>query len=209
VKRALSATLLSRSIRIFIYRKLPTETVDAFSLADLAAVTEGLRGRLENFRANFIPPAEAPAMPNLLRDRERELWLPLFAIADQAPGWGTRCWNASIKLTEASRHEEPDDAVLLLADIREAFGTRDKLFSEELLSAIRNLEDPHYDGPATRTPKALANELAPHRIFPRQIRIGKVTQKGYLRGDFKNAFARYPLPTEQTEPPETPETEKD
>jgi putative DNA primase/helicase len=181
----------------------PAEAVNEFSIAALTAVTEGLRDRLANFRADFIVPVEAPTMPELLNDRERELWLPLFTIAAQATGWAMRCWNAAIQLTVASRQEEPDDSVLLLADIRGAFGGKNKLFSEELLKAIRNLEDPQYSGQATHSAKALANALAPHRIFPKQLRIGRETKKGYLRAWFIDAFAHY-LP--QSETNETTET---
>ena len=44
-------------------RKLPSETVAEFSIAELATVTEGLRDRLENFRADFIVPKDRPEMP--------------------------------------------------------------------------------------------------------------------------------------------------
>jgi hypothetical protein len=203
IGRALSSMLIDRSVQIHMHRKLPTEIVAEFSIAELAEKTDGLQDRLGNFRADFVVPDETPTMPDVLNDRERELWLPLFTIAAQATGWDTRCWNAAVKLTEANRREEPDDLVLLLADIRAAFGGKDLIFSEELLNAIRNLQDPQYAGPATRTAKALAVALAPLRIFPRQLRIGEVTRKGYLRVDFADAFERYPLPTET---PETPET---
>jgi hypothetical protein len=194
IGRALTPTLIDRSIQIHMRRKLPTEIVAEFSIAELAAVTEGLRDRLENFRADFIVPADRPPMPPALNDRERELWLPLFTIAAQATGWDTRCWNAAVQLTAASRQEEPDDSVLLLEDIRTAFGGKNKLFSEELLKGIRNLEDPQYTGPATQSPKALAIALAPHRIFPKQVRIGSTTKKGYLRAWFADAFNRYLQP---------------
>jgi hypothetical protein len=193
IGRALTPTLIDRSIQIHMRRRMPSETVAEFSIAELAAVTVGLSDRLANFRADFIVPAGRRAqMPDILNDRERELWLPLFTIAAQATGWGTRCWNAAIQLTAASRQEEPDDSVLLLADIRAAFGGKNKLFSEELLKLIRNLEDPQYSGAATASPKALANALGPYRIFPKQLRIGRESKKGYLRDWFADAFMRYP-----------------
>jgi hypothetical protein len=96
----------------------------------------------------------------------RELWLPLFTIATQAAGWDTRCWNAAVQLTTACRQEESDDSVLLLADIRTAFGGRNKLFGEELLKLVRNLEDLQYAGRATQSAKALANALAPPPHLP-------------------------------------------
>jgi hypothetical protein len=200
IGRALTPTLIDRSIQIHMRRKVPTEVVAEFSIAELAAVTEGLGDRLANFRADFIAPEDTPPMPvGTLNDRERELWLPLFTIAAQASGWDTRCWNAAIRLTAASRQEESDDSVLLLADIRAAFGGKNKLFSEELLKLIRNLEDPQYSGPATQSAKGLANALAPHRIFPKQLRIGRETRKGYLREWFADAFVRYLPQSETTE----------
>jgi hypothetical protein len=194
IGRALTPTLIDRSIQIHMRRRLPTEPVAEFSIAELTVETEGLRDRLENLRADFIVPADKPPMPPALNDRERELWLPLFTIAARATGWDTRCWSAAVQLTAASRQEEPDDSVLLLEDIRAAFGGKNKLFSEELLKLIRNLEDPQYVGPATQSAKALSVALAPHRIFPGQLRIGRETKKGYLRTAFADAFNRYLKP---------------
>jgi hypothetical protein len=192
IGRALSATLSDRSIEIHMRRKTRDEKVDDFSIRELTRATEGLEDRLNNFRADFILSDANPAMPESLNSRERELWLPLFHIAAQAgDDWATRAQKACEVLTTETHREEVDDSVLLLADIRAAFGGQNRMFSEDLLKRLRNLEERQYDGPATESLKGLANTLAPFRIRPRQTRIGTDSKKGYHRVDFGDAFRRY------------------
>jgi hypothetical protein len=152
IGRALSRTLSDRSIEIHMRRKRRDEAVEEFSIRELMRATDGYEDRLANFRADFIAPDVNPEMPEVLNHRERELWLPLFSIAAQAgDGWATRAWNAAVALTTESRSEEVDDSLLLLADVRTAFAGLNKLFSEELLNRIRNLEDAQYDGAAIQS----------------------------------------------------------
>jgi hypothetical protein len=90
IGRALSRTLSDRSIEIHMRRKRRDEDVEEFSIRALTQITEGYGDRLENFRADFIAPDAIPEMPEILNHRERELWLPLFSIAEQAgEGWAS------------------------------------------------------------------------------------------------------------------------
>ena len=77
--------------------------------------------------------------------------------------------------------------MLLLADIRTAFGGRNKLFSEELLKLVRNLEGLHHAGRATQSVKALANALAPYRNSPG--RYGTPQAGTDWPGDHEGVFA--------------------
>jgi len=192
IGRALTPTLSDRSIEIHMRRKLPSEVVEPFNTVALAEAAGDVPDRLSNFRADFILGTDEPEYPPVLNDRERELWRPLFHIAALAgDGWTTRAWNACLALTRSTRNEEVDPTVELLADIRKAFGQRERLFSEELLNRIRNLEEPAYTGPATNSKTALADALAPFQVFPRTVRIGTQTKRGYQRRQFDDSFARY------------------
>ena len=149
IGRPLSSTMIDRSIQVFMARKRPQDVVERMSTRKLNALAEELEliDRLTNYRAEFVIPEVDPEMPDELNDREFELWLPLFVIAEQAgEEWARRCWSACLKLTEINRQEEVDETVLLLRDIQTAFGGKTKLFSEDLLSLLQGLDDPQYDG---------------------------------------------------------------
>lgn len=192
IGRPLSSTMLDRSIQVHIVRKRPQDQVERLRTPTLMQLAEDLEDRLTNYRAEFLMPEHDPQLPDALNDREYELWLPLFVIAEQAGAeWAKRCHAACLALTEINRNEETDETVLLLADIRTAFGGKNKLFSEDLLTHLRNLDESQYSGPATQSKKALAGALQPFGITPTQIRIGSRTKRGYTRQQFDDAFERF------------------
>jgi hypothetical protein len=191
IGRVLSSTLMDRVIQIHMVRKTKADTVEELDLESLARATEGLPDRLANFRADFLRASDGPEMPETLTSRERELWRPLFHIASQADGWSSRVWDACVQLSGEAHNEEVDPSVLMLADIRTAFAANKRLFSTELVKRMVNLDDPQYEGPATQSQKHLANALAPYRIRPHQIRMGRETKKGYDLTDFAEAFRIY------------------
>lgn len=78
--------------------------------------------------------------------------------------------------------------MLLLADIRTAFGGRNKLFSEELLKLVRNLEDLQYVERATQSAKALENALAPHPHLPGAATDWPGDQEGVFAGRLRGCL---------------------
>ena len=63
IGRALTPTLIDRSIEIHMRRKMPTEIVAEFSIAELGAVTEGLRDRLEQLPRGLHRAGRHAAIP--------------------------------------------------------------------------------------------------------------------------------------------------
>src|SRR5262249_40029960 len=81
-----------------------------------------------------------PAMPEGLNDRAEDCWRPLIAIAEQIGGdWP----ELSRRAAEALSGEISDRSrgVMLLQDIRTIFAEKSSLPSEELVSALIEMED--------------------------------------------------------------------
>jgi hypothetical protein len=149
--------------------------------------------------------AQRPEVPKGIRNRQRETWRPLLAIADLAGGgWpgGTR--DAAQRLCEVK--DEATLGALVLAHIRDAFGDADRITTHDLLAALcerddgpwagwwsRDVEDGRIRGPASRLARLLREFRREDgtRIGSRKIRTGETTGQGFLREDFEDAFTRY------------------
>lgn len=95
----------------------------------------------------------------------------------------------------------------MLHDIRAAFEALPKrdevIFTRELIDHL--VADPERPwasyGRAQKpiTGRQIARLLGEYRIISISVRIGAATGKGYRRGDFEEAWRRYPKPKEKTE----------
>lgn len=138
-----------------------------------------------------------PDSPPALRNRQREVARPLFAIADAIGGnWPERVRSAVVRLF-VSRDAAPADEIKieLLGDIREAFATRKNIPSAELVQALTNLDDRPWatwgkSGKAMN-PNQLARQLKDFKIYPQTIREDERTFKGYKREWFTPIWNRY------------------
>jgi hypothetical protein len=84
----------------------------------------------------------------------------------------------------------------------------DQLSSKALAERLCNIEGHPWAEWAKGkplSPNSLARQLNKFRIHPQTHRFGKTTDKGYRRGDFEDAWARYcpcsPIPIETTSQP--------
>jgi hypothetical protein len=87
--------------------------------------------------------AARPDSPQALRNRQREVSRPLFAIADAIGGkWPEMVRAAVVRLFATVNAAPADDVkVELLASIREVFGDRDRIASIDLEQALRAMEE--------------------------------------------------------------------
>jgi hypothetical protein len=145
-----------------------------------------------------------PEMPPQLRDRVADNWRPLLSIAD-ALAHGEDARAAAIAL--CAKRPDEDAGVLLLNDIRTVFDTPvvDRITRDRLIEMLVALEDGFWaewrgkddDRPPHRlTGPELAQLLRPFHIrsktvWPEQRRQGDKSARGYLRGQFEGAWARY------------------
>jgi hypothetical protein len=137
-----------------------------------------------------------PELPPWLTNRAAEVSRALLAIADEIGGdWPARARAASRALgTGGDQHDDAPDLVMLLGDIREAFGEHQTIFTETLLRKLNAIEE-HPWGARRRgeglDPRGLSRMLRPFGIKSRTIGSGKDSAKGYRFDDFIDAFDRH------------------
>ena len=208
--RKLPDTVLDRSITIELRRKTPGENVARFRKRDQALQAElrELHYRLASWGAQNVEAlaGSQPDLPDELTDRAQDIWEPLLAIADQVGGiWPERARLAARTLSGRDVAEDESTGVRLLADVRTAFGKKDRIASEVLVERLAAMEESPWGPKFGRNfdPRALARLLKPFGIRPKTIRqqsliVGKKvnteTVKGYCRSDFEDSWLRYLAP---------------
>jgi putative DNA primase/helicase len=208
----LFATWASRAIHIELKRKAAFEKVKPLRLDRLGHL-EPLKRQTARFVLDnqIALRAADPELPAELDGRPADNWRPLIAIADVAGG----DWPARVRqiAQRSAKRDEATAGIMLLEDIRNIFGERekskrednDKISSADLVKALGELEErpwPEWRADKPITQRQLAKLLEPFRIAPGTIRLadGK-TPKGYKLSSFEDAFARY-LPARSATPPQ-------
>jgi hypothetical protein len=208
----LPGTVSDRSIPIEMRRKTRAEECDRFRRREVEPVANGLRDRLSVWGAEAVEAltgaltrveglADDDAPLAALDDRAFEqAWEPLLAIADLAgSAWRARAIEAALVLSGEREPDEQSTGVRLLADIRSIFEEigDDRTSSKHLATRLAEDADSPwadwYGKPITQN--AIAKLLAPFGIHPRSVRLRDDTiPKGYLRGQFDDAWERYASP---------------
>ncbi|MFF4198262.1 DUF3631 domain-containing protein [Nonomuraea sp. NPDC001831] len=192
---AMPDTIEDRAVVVRMRRRAPGETAapyrhrrDRTPLRDLAAdLNQWLRADLDT-----LEQAE-PAMP--VEDRAADTWEPLVIVGDHAAGtWPERARAAALALTaEADDNDQASARVRLLAACRAAFGANTALPTAVLLERLKADPEGEWNehGPAGLTPIRLGTMLREYDIRPAAIRFPDGPLRGYRRGDFADAWARY------------------
>lgn len=206
--RGLPPTLASRSIIIKLKRALKGERRKRF---DSRFTEQGKELNQKLFRwaeDNFLLLEKIdPELPQSLFNRQADNWRPLFSIAEIAGGdWVSKARNSLMALSSNEDAEETY-SVMLLEDIRGIFFPKNEngeavldaimnsITSSELAETLGKMEErpwPEYGKLAKQiTTRQVARLLKPFEINPTTHRFGDNTFKGYLLGDFNDAFPRY------------------
>jgi hypothetical protein len=188
-------TITDRSIPIRLARKRRSEQVERFRRREATELSAPIRVELERWAEEHGPEIAAarPPLPDELSDRMQEGCEPLLAIADRL-GYGESAREALVSLLTAERLDERENAQeKLLRDVRRAFyGADQHVLPTEALLQTLNAEEPwstwYGHGLDAR---GLATMLKPYGVSSRTVRLGAETAKGYHRGDFEDAWARY------------------
>lgn len=216
-------TLADRSIEIRLRRRRTNEARTPFRSDRANDKGARMAARWAKDHMAALRRAD-PSIPASLHDRAADNWRPLFAIADEAGGeWPERARKIAVAFS-ARDDDDGSQGELLLADIRETFGEIergvlkitlpngagivdvDRIRSADLLRILAGKEDRLWSEWGARrlpiNPHGLARLLKPFGIQPTTHRFRRVdgesfTDKGYLRGQFEDAFARY-LPFKHT-----------
>jgi hypothetical protein len=211
----LPETVADRSIKIVLRRRAPSEPVTRFRRREVEEEARPIRERLERWAAANVEALRAlrPHIPDYIDDRAIDGWEPLFAIADAAGGdWPQRSRMVALALSHVDVRDDESVGVRLLADIQALFHARpaDRLPTAELLTALNALDESPWGDWSGKplTPRGLARLLRPFAIKPGTIRLADgQTPKGYVAGDFADAWGRY-LPSLENPPqaPQAPQT---
>jgi hypothetical protein len=198
-------TIADRSAAIRMRRRLRSEPIERFREDDaLAAAPFG--AWFEHWAdATTIETLAAarPDVPDKLDDRAQDAWEPLLTIADTAgEEWPSRARRAAVALAvEAETVAEERLELLCLRHVRHAFDEHGEaeLPSATILAALVARDDGPWaewwaddvrNGKGLVPARRLAKLLAPFDVHPTVIRSGSSTPRGYVRGDFEDAWAR-------------------
>ena len=212
----LPESVMTRAVIIRLQRRMGNEYIEDF-LTDLVAFeAEELREELlgwSDYRAQDISTLN-PDLP--VRDRDREVWLPLFIVAHLADeAWIKRAEIALANIQEAKSDNTLPRERELLSDLWKIFQRqdKDKIKSAAIILALIEMPDSEWDTYNFGKPineRALAKKLRTYGIKPAQMRFETGQgAKGYYRSEVESAVKRYLEPSMPaiSETTETPETE--
>ena len=192
-------TLQDRSILIRMRRRLPSESIAQFR-ADRTDDLKILARKAARWANDNLETLRAmdPAMPPTITNRDADNWRPLLAIAGAAGGeWPARARVIAEAMTDKAKGDDQSFRTMLLEDIKSVFATKgvDKLSSAELVEALLAMKDRPWPelGRAAKpiTQNRLAGLLKDFGIRPCNVWVDAKPLKGYGRGQFDDAFARY------------------
>jgi hypothetical protein len=214
----LPPTVSSRALPITLSRKLTTEKVDYLDHDNLeikskaAELRQRMADWIEKRAASF---KQSPDFPDILTDRQKDGARILLAIADAASeDWPSRARAVLCEIYGARPADDTSIGIQLLADVRLIFDEDqlEKMTTTDLLEKLSKVEtspwaDWNHGKPMTAV--GLSKLLKPFEIFPKTIRIGTSTAKGYDRAQFEDAWGRYlpktpPIPLSPAIPAVTP-----
>ena len=208
IKR-LPDTVMDRAIPVRIQRK-GKEQVERFRSRKYKPEGAVIKKQVEIWAAGVRAEigSDQPRVIEEINDRAWDVCEPLMAIAERiGQGWDVRLRAALLEVFGLASAEDDDIGVQLLRDTRDVIREdEDKIFSSDLLSRLKAIEmSPWADWNRGRglSQGNLAENLRNFDVFPRTVRIGEETRKGYFRKSFEDAWARYlvaPPPSSTSEP---------
>jgi len=153
-----------------------------------------------------------PHIPEGVEDRNADVWEPLLAVGELAGGdWVERARVAAVTAVTGLQDGAGESlGVTLLRDLRNVFGDQDRMYSDDILEALRAIEGAPWANlrglPLDRT--GLSRLLKRYGVTPKQLRIGEDNRRGYTAADLADPWSRYipPVPPHEAVTAVTPVT---
>lgn len=192
-------TILSRSVVVRMRRRAPSEQVEPFRRRVHEAAGNAIRDRLATWAFKVQPTIGDPwpELPAGIVDRNADIWEALLAVADAAGGdWPERGRVAAVALVAESKGSSPSLGVRLLEDLRQVFGDRDQMATDDIIKALCAIEEAPWGdirGKAIDA-RGLANRLRGYGVGSKNLRLGTHIVKGYARTDLHDPWTRYLTP---------------
>ena len=189
-------TLLDRSIHVLMQRKRPAEQIDQFRIRTAREQAEVPRREIQQWskaEREAVASTYHGQQINFVRDREADLWEPIFAIASIAvPRRVEELKQIALRLSgmKAKLDTDETEGLKLLADVRRVFDALElnAIRTERLLQELRSLPESRW---GDLTSYRLSRLLAPFEISSRQLWMDHKNKRGFESADFKSAFERY------------------
>jgi hypothetical protein len=190
-------TLADRSIPISMKRRT-AEQLERFRFGRVQQETQELRDKMHSWaeeNQSLIQNWYEQHDISALRDREAEIWLPLFAIcALIAPERLPELEAIALRFSNERSAAEPADlSVKLLADIQTIFQaqTLTRLSTKELISKLTAIDDSFWSSFGLDSRK-LSRLLRPFGIQPKNLRLlENEVCKGYEKGQLEEVWKCY------------------
>jgi hypothetical protein len=193
-------TLMTRSVIVGMKRRRHDQHVEPYRRRVHEREALDLYEALETLVAESAEALENawPTLPESIQDRDADVWEPLVAIADAAGGdWSVLARVAAERMVADAKNKPATLGIRLLADIRTAVGTEERISTGELLNRLHNMESAPW-GSIKGEPidaRFLARTLNKYEIETNNtLKINGIATKGYAKHHFADAWDRY-LPT--------------
>jgi hypothetical protein len=198
----------TRSIEIRLQKRMASQHIEDFLTNTVAFECEELVEWLLQWSDLTSQSLQTEnVLVHSISDRDREVWLPLYAVAHLAgQEWIDRFTQALFLHQKVKKTSDIPRERELLKDCLTVFGERESMKTENLIEGLKILPESDYAGlnyGRGISPKYLAKMVRAYEIQPTQIRFGESTFKGYYRIQFATAYERY---SEEAPAPSTPET---
>ena len=191
-KDSIPETILDRSVKIEMRRKLYSEKILEFQLDEAEEIFGDLARKLSNELGSASMRDLRPELPEELNARAKDCWKPLFKIATYFGNeWEEKCRVASVALEQEA--DDPEDSSLskrLLSDCRTVF-KGDRMPTIDLVHALCALEEAPWRGQDLNANR-LAFLLKPYGVKPVVFYSEDRKQvRGYKRVQFEDPWGRY------------------
>jgi len=187
-------TVMTRAVVVRMRRRAPHERVEPYRRRVHERAGHELRDRLAGWaRARYADLEGAwPSLPHGVEDRDADVWEPLIAVADAAGShWPQRARVSAVSLVSLAAQERGGLGVTLLSDLRSVFGNAEHMGTDELLTALHDLDESPWADLKGKPldARGLSWRLGKYEVRPRQIKA--LNRKGYQRADLADAWSRY------------------
>lgn len=190
-------TLMTRSVIVPMKRRPSNVKLEPFRRRTNGVEADELRERLAEFIAGVFNRLENswPDLPAGVEDRNADIWEPLLAVADAAGGeWPKNARLAAVAMIDEANAKPVTLGIRLLSDLREVFGTHERLATVTILEALHALETAPW-GSFRGEPidaRFLARQLEKYGVPTNNtFKIDGKPVKGYAREHLFDAWDRY------------------
>jgi Protein of unknown function (DUF3631) len=201
IRPDLSRAFETRTIPIEMQRALPDAQLEVFEWKKkMADDLEALRNRIAEWAKQNLTQIETtePKRPDGIIGRKAEIWVPLLTVAEVAGGlWPKRLREAATVLGLDASPDSDSISNQLLADTRDVFGDRERIWSGDLTDGLNALVEERRwhtwnDGEGIKPIDFFHRVIKRYRLHKsKDIRIGDQKAKGYEREWFEDAWKRY------------------